>query len=199
MAHLLPESLRDSVRRLREDIRRALERLSHRRTRNGSAALPARLEEDVDNQGAIDHLHANIHEAVNRWLPLWGRRTSDPQGGEAWLASIFDGDVPPIDVEEKDNEIVVMAELPGLDKKDFNVEISDDRLILRGQKKLENEERGRDYYFAERRFGAFTRVIPLPSEVDVKKASAKYKNGLLRVVLPKANDANAKRIEVRAT
>ena len=82
MAHLLPESLRDSVRRLREDIRRALERLSHRRTRNGSAALPARLEEDVDNQGAIDHLHANIHEAVNRWLPLWGRRTSDPQGGE---------------------------------------------------------------------------------------------------------------------
>jgi HSP20 family molecular chaperone IbpA len=184
---------------LREDIRRALERLAHRRTRNGSAALPARLEEDVDNQGAIDHLHANIHEAVNRWLPLWGRRTSDPQGGEAWLASIFDGDVPPIDVEEKDNEIVVMAEIPGLDKKDFNVEISGDRLILRGQKKLENEERGRDYYFAERRFGAFTRVIPLPSEVDVKKASAKYKNGLLRVVLPKANDANAKRIEVRAT
>jgi HSP20 family protein len=52
------------------------------------------------------------------------------------------------------------------------------------------------YYYAERRIGAFTRVIPLQSEVDVKKASAKYKNGLLRVVLPKASHANARRIEV---
>ena len=109
------------------------------------------------------------------------------------------GDIPPIDVQEKDNEIVVLAEIPGLDKKDFNFEISGDRLILRGQKKLENQERGRDYYYAERRFGAFTRVIPLPSEVDVKKSSAKYKNGLLRVVLSKADHANGKRIEVRAT
>ena len=81
----------------------------------------------------------------------------------------------------------------------FNVEIANDRLILRGQKKLEKQERGRDYYHAERRFGAFTRVIPLPSEVDVKKSSAKYKNGLLRVVLPKANHANGTQIEVRAT
>ena len=106
---------------------------------------------------------------------------------------------PPIDVEEKDDEIIIQAEIPGLDKDDFKVEIADDRLILRGQKKLENEERGRGYYYAEHRFGAFTRVIPLPSEVDVKKVSAKYKNGLLRVVLPKARNENARRIEVRAT
>jgi HSP20 family protein len=201
MAQLLPESLKDALRRLQEDIQSALDRLSHRRTRspNGSAVLPAHLEGDVDNQGAIDHLRANIHESVNRWLPRFGRRISDAQNDEAWLASMFDGDVPPIDVEEKDNEIVVLAEIPGLDKKDFNVEIANDRLILRGQKKLENQERGRDYYYAERRFGAFTRVIPLPSEVDVKKSSAKYKNGLLRVVLPKANHANGTQIEVRAT
>ena len=106
---------------------------------------------------------------------------------------------PPIDVEEKDDEIIIQAEIPGLDKDDFKVEIADDRLILRGQKKLENEERGRGYYYAERRFGAFTRMITLPSEVDVKKVSAKYKNGLLRVVLQKTRNENARRIEVRPT
>jgi HSP20 family molecular chaperone IbpA len=130
MAQVLPESLKAAVRRLREDIRSALERWSRRRARStdGSAALPARLDGDAD-QGAIDHLHANIHEAVNRWLPLWGRRTSDPQNDETWLTSIFDAAVPPIDVEDKDNEIVVLAEIPGLDKKDFNTSTSRSRAI----------------------------------------------------------------------
>jgi HSP20 family molecular chaperone IbpA len=130
MAQVLPESLKAAVRRLREDIRSALERWSRRRARStdGSAALPARLDGDAD-QGAIDHLHANIHEAVNRWLPRWGRRTADPQNDETSFTSIFDAAVPPIDVEDKDNEIVVLAEIPGLDKKDFNTSTSRSRAI----------------------------------------------------------------------
>jgi HSP20 family protein len=60
------------------------------------------------------------------------------------------------------------------------------------------EERGRNYYYTERSFGGFTRVLPLPCKVDVKRASAKYKNGLLRVTLPKAEHAKSKRIEVRS-
>jgi HSP20 family protein len=193
MAQLLPESFRDALRRLREDSQRALDRLPRRRASSPDARLPARWN------GPIEHLRTNIHEAVNRWLPGWRGRRSNPQNGDGWIQSMLEQGGPPIDVEEKDDEIIIRAEIPGLDKDDFKVEVADDRLILRGQKKLESEERGRGYYYAAHRFGAFTRVIPLPSEVDVKKVSAKYKNGLLRVVLPKTRNENARRIEVRAT
>jgi HSP20 family protein len=70
---------------------------------------------------------------------------------------------------------------------------------LRGQKKVENEKQSRDHYFAERRFGAFTRIIPLRSQVDVRRATAEYKNGLLRIVLPKADDAKARSARVQVT
>ena len=189
------QSLRDALRRLREDIQSALHRFSRRRSRGSDefTRLPDRMN------GPVEHLRANVHEAVNRWLPAWRRPRSDLQNGDGWIESMFEDGGPAIDVEETDDEIIVEAEMPGLDKDDFKVEIYDDRLILRGQKKFENEERGSGYYYAERRFGAFTRVIPLPSEVDARKASAKYKNGLLRVVLPKVRDENARRIEVHTT
>ena len=149
--------------------------------------------------GPVEHLRGNVHEAVNRWLPGSHRPTWDLQNGDGWIESMLEDDGPPIDIEDTDDQIIVQAEIPGLDKDDFKVEIDEDRLILRGQKKMENEERGRGYYYAERRFGAFTRMIPLPSAVDVKKATAKYKNGLLRVVLPKAKNEDTRRIEVHAT
>jgi HSP20 family protein len=75
----------------------------------------------------------------------------------------------------------------------------DNRLILRGQKDLENEERGSNYYRLERGVTEFTRVIPLPPGIDADNARAKFKNGLLRIALPKSEDARAKRIEVQAS
>jgi HSP20 family protein len=101
-------------------------------------------------------------------------------------------------LEETTDEVVIVAEMPGFDEKDFSVEVSNDRLILRGMKQQKTEERGRNYYYAEQSFGGFTRMLPLPCEVDVKRANARYKNGLLRVVLPKAEHAKAKRIEIRS-
>jgi HSP20 family protein len=68
---------------------------------------------------------------------------------------------------------------------------------LRRQKKEEGEERGRRYYYAERRFGAFTRVIDFPCQVDASKVSATYRNGLLRIVLPKTPEAKERRVRVR--
>jgi HSP20 family protein len=103
---------------------------------------------------------------------------------------------PSIDLKETDDEIEVLAELPGLEAKDFAIETDGRRLILRGQKKEETEERGRRYYYAERRFGAFTRVIDLPCQVDASKASATYRNGVLRIVLPKAPGAKERRLRV---
>ena len=69
-------------------------------------------------------------------------------------------------------------------------------LYCAARKKEETEERGRRYYYAERRFGAFTRVIDLPCQVDASKASATYRNGVLRIVLPKAPGAKERRLRV---
>ena len=78
----------------------------------------------------------------HRWLPAWRRPRYDLQSGDGWIESMFEDCGPAIDVEETDDEVIVEAEMPGLDKDDFKIEIADDRLILRGQKKkFENEER----------------------------------------------------------
>ena len=153
--------------------------------------------EGSPRRSALAQLRENIHDALNRWLQRLKRRRFDSEDNRRRLPAFFrDGD-PSIRLEETDDEIVVLAEMPGLDPKDFKVEATDDRLILRGQKEVESEERDPRYYYAERMFGAFTRTIPLPCEVDVSRASATYRNGLLRIVLPKAEHVKANRVRVR--
>ncbi len=118
------------------------------------------------------------------------------QDGSGQL-SLFLATSPSIDLQETDDEIVALAELPGLDPKDFEIETDGRRLILRGQKQEESEKRGRHHYYAERRFGAFTRTVLLPCQVDASKASATYRNGLLRIVLPKTPEAKERRLRVK--
>jgi HSP20 family protein len=142
---------------------------------------------------SISRLREDIHSMLDRWRH---RRTDGASDGQK-LSSMGDG--PAVDLEDKDDEVVVVAELPGFDEDDVSIEVMDNRLILRGQKDLENEERGSDYYRLERGITEFTSVIPLPPGIDADNARAKFKNGLLRVVLPKAENAKAKRIEVRAS
>lgn len=142
---------------------------------------------------SISRLREDIHSMLDRWRR---RRNDGPTDGQQ-LSSMAFG--PPVDFEDKDDEVVVVAEIPGFDENDVQIEVMDNRLILRGQKNLEDEERGSNYYRLERGVTEFTRVIPLPPGIDADNARAKFKNGLLRVVLPKAEDARAKRIEVRAS
>ncbi|MGC2306674.1 Hsp20/alpha crystallin family protein [Candidatus Binatus sp.] len=142
---------------------------------------------------SISRLREDIHSMLDRWR----RRRNDGATDGQQLSNMAFG--PPVDFEDKDDEVVVVAEIPGFDENDVQIEVMDNRLILRGQKNLENEERGSNYYRLERGVTEFTRVIPLPPGIDADNARAKFKNGLLRVVLPKAEDAKAKRIEVRAT
>jgi HSP20 family protein len=146
---------------------------------------------------AITRLRAGIHEAVNRWLHRMRRRTSDTQGRRGQFPAFLRNGDPSIDLEETSDEIVVLAELPGLDAGDFEIETDGRRLMLHGHKKEESEERGHRSYYAERRFGAFMRAILLPCQVDASKASATYRNGLLRIVLLKAPEATERRLRVR--
>lgn len=133
------------------------------------------------------------------WL-LPKRREMPKEGSPASaLATIFSSARPVIDMDEDENEIRVTAELPGLEKDDFKVELSGNQLVIRGEKKVSREEKKRSYYFSECSYGSFARTIPLPSEVDPDKVEATYKNGMLMIRLPKTEQSKAKKIDVQVS
>ncbi len=98
---------------------------------------------------------------------------------------------PKVDVTENDKEINISAELPGLDEKDIDVSLHNDMLVIKGEKKEEKEDKGKDYYKMERSYGSFSRTIPLPVEVETDKVQAKFKKGVLSISLPKSAKAVA--------
>src|SRR6516164_7893978 len=107
---------------------------------------------------------------------------------------------PPADVAETDKAYEITAELPGIDQKNIEVNVANGALTIKGEKKEETEEKKKDYYVSERRYGAFERYFALPKDVDTSKIEATFKSGVLKVILPKTAEAqkSAKKIEVKA-
>jgi HSP20 family protein len=105
--------------------------------------------------------------------------------------------LPSLDLSETKNDLVVKAELPGIDPKDIDISLANDVLTIKGEKKQEREEKEEDYHLIERSYGAFTRSIRLPREVQSDKINASYKNGILRVILPKSEEAKKKEIKIK--
>ena len=105
--------------------------------------------------------------------------------------------LPSVDVSETKSDIVVKAELPGMDPKDIDVTLSDGHLMIKGQKKHEKEEKDEDYHFVERSYGSFVRAVHLPKEVKHDKISASYKDGVLKVVLAKSEEAKTKEVKIK--
>ncbi|HSG96119.1 MAG TPA: Hsp20/alpha crystallin family protein [Afifellaceae bacterium] len=99
---------------------------------------------------------------------------------------------PRLDETEDDKAFHIRVELPGMDRDDVDVELSDGMLMIRGEKKQEEEEKGVDYYRKERSFGAFRRTLPIPAEVDEAKIDASFKKGVLCIDLPKTREAQKK-------
>jgi HSP20 family protein len=106
--------------------------------------------------------------------------------------------VPVFDMSETDSELVVKVEVPGMDSKDINLALSDGCLTISGEKKHEKEEGDENYHRTERHYGAFCRNIALPVDVDPDKVDATYKNGVLKITLPKAESAATKKIEIKS-
>ena len=96
---------------------------------------------------------------------------------------------PSIDLSESENEVTVKAELPGLEAKDLDISLERDLLVIKGEKKHETEEKNKRFHRIERVYGSFHRVIRLPVEVKTDKIDATFKNGVLTVTLPKAEEA----------
>lgn len=107
---------------------------------------------------------------------------------------------PSIDISETEKEIVISAELPGMEDKDLDVSLSKDLLIIKGEKKEEKEEKTKNYYRMERSYGSFCRTIPLPAEIDAENISAEFKKGVLTIKLPKTPEAigETKKIAIKA-
>lgn len=105
--------------------------------------------------------------------------------------------MPAFDMSETDKELIVKGEVPGMDKKDINITVSDGMLTIRGEKKHEKKEENEHYHRVERRYGAFSRTIRLPHEVEADKVDATYKEGVLSIRLPKSEAVEPKKIEIK--
>ena len=120
----------------------------------------------------------------SRWTrPLW-RET----GMDAWA--------PEIDVFQKNNELTIRADLPGLKREDVTVEITDDAVAIQGERKREHEEEREGYYRSERSYGSFYRVIPLPEGALAEEAKATFKDGVLEITIPAPPASRGRRLEI---
>jgi HSP20 family protein len=132
------------------------------------------------------------------WQPL---RQSLYAGGPLVRRELsWDSRTPAVDVVESEKGYEITAELPGMDEKNVEVKVANDCLTIRGEKQEEKEEKKKDYYLHERKFGAFERNFGVPEGVDVTKIEAVFKKGVLTVTLPKTPEAQkpAKKIDVKA-
>jgi len=128
-----------------------------------------------------------------RWMspfswehPLWGE-----------MAKSMDVRVPSVDVIDREEEVVVRAEIPGVEKENLEVSLNDDRLIIKGSTRQEKEEKeAGEYTRREMSRGSFTRVVTLPANVDGEKARASFKDGVLEMTLPKLKPSKRTRINV---
>lgn len=139
----------------------------------------------------------SLHRQMNELFADYFRDFGNPRLPSLLGAEREEGMVMPrVDVAETADAIQVTAELPGMDEKDIEVTLNQGCLLVRGEKKQEREEQKKDYYFSERSFGSFQRLIPLPAGISKDKVKAQFKKGVLRVTIQKSEQAKAERRKI---
>jgi HSP20 family protein len=118
-----------------------------------------------------------------------------PTGKEQLAAGTF---VPPVDVYEDEQNLVLKLEVPGVNEEDLNVSLENDTLLIQGERKFEKEEKEENFHRIERRYGAFTRTFKLPNTLDPEKVEANYEKGILKIMIGKKAEAKPKQIKVGA-
>jgi HSP20 family protein len=144
--------------------------------------------------------------AIVRWEPFRDLVTTQDRFNRLFndtFARVFGGEeaaprgwMPPVDIYETDDKLVLKAELPGIDPKDVEVRVEDNTLYLKGERKFEKEVKEENLHHVERSYGAFSRTFALPSSIDSEKVQAEYKNGLLTLTMPKREEAKPKTIKI---
>src|SRR5919112_5672673 len=131
-----------------------------------------------------------LQDEVNR---LFSTNLSRSFGDEGIARGAW---TPNVDIFENKDELVLEAELPGMNREDFELTIENNVLTLRGERRFEKKDEADNYHRVERAYGSFTRSFTLPQTVSAENATAEYKNGVLRVVLQKREEVKARRIEI---
>jgi HSP20 family protein len=135
----------------------------------------------------------SMRDEMNRVLnEAFGRGANDES---AWFSGAWS---PPVDIFETDEALVMKAELPGFSKDDISIEMKENTLVVKGERKRDDEVKEGNYHRMERVYGAFQRSFLLPTTVDQEKVRASYKDGVLELRLPKVQAAQPKRIAVSA-
>ncbi len=145
----------------------------------------------------VPELRTELHNTVDE---LFRRAWSEPFGlMEPGMPTGMGMFQPRLELEEDDENLYVTAEIPGMNREDVEVRMQSGQLLLRGEKKQEEEKKERGVTHSERRYGFFERRIPLPAEIDQDKCQASYRDGLLEVTLPKTEQSRkqSRRIDVK--
>jgi HSP20 family protein len=150
------------------------------------ALVPRRASAELSSWGDLDRMFEDF--LGRRLRPLWPERW--------WSAAGMQIATPAVDLYEEKDDIVVKAEVPGLEKDQIEVNLSANRLTIKGEKKQEEEVKKEGYYRSERSYGSFLRTLELPTEVQTDKVKAAFKNGILEIRLPKTEEAKKKEIKV---
>jgi HSP20 family protein len=162
--------------------------------------------EDIDMAQTLTKLPVQARESVPekepaRTEPFWGLTPFGRLFEDFWPGrsgwEFARAPVPALDISEDDDAFRVSAELPGMKKEDVKIQCENGVLAISGEKREETETKERNWHRTERRYGTFCRSITLPAGVDVERAEAKYADGVLEVVLPKAESAKPKTLKIK--
>lgn len=144
----------------------------------------------IRRRGNVFNELSGIQQEMNRLFDEFFGESRQELAEGTWL--------PAVDVSETGAEIVVKAELPGMSKDDIELNLQDNVLTLKGEKKQEKNEEKENYHRVERSYGSFSRSFTLPAGVDQENVQANFKDGVLMITLPKAEEAKKKKIEIAA-
>ena len=137
-----------------------------------------------------------LEDMEKRLSTIFGRAPMAREGEKKEAISVAEWS-PLVDITEDDKEYIIKAEVPEMKKEDIKINVYDDVLSISGERKYEKEEKGKKYHRVERAYGSFMRSFTLPGDADGSKVNAEYKDGVLKVHLPKSEKAKPKTIEVK--
>lgn len=139
---------------------------------------------------------SNLQRQMNRWFEPFAERTSLVPFEEGITSMEFG---PPVDIIEDDQKLTFKVEVPGIEEKDIHVEVENNVLTVRGERRIEKDVKEENFRRMERRYGAFARSFTLPPSVDAEKIDANYNNGVLAIQIAKRAEAKPKQVKVNVT
>jgi len=130
----------------------------------------------------------NLQDEMTRLFIGTAPRAREEMAGGSWI--------PSVDIYDDQDKLILEADLPGLNREDFEISVENNVITLKGERKFENKVEGDHYHRVERSYGSFTRSFTLPQSVTAEGATADFENGILRVSLPKREETKARKIEI---